>query len=123
MKCHLCQSELIPESYANWHVGNRKSVAYHCRNKKCSQQEGKHLVILNMILPDNNAEDYTLPIILNGQWYWIYAGSRGKPYTALWSGNNLVLGLERFYPISLEDDLFTRVDYIVDKLKTLLLFI
>src|SRR5580698_8657574 len=123
MKCHLCNEDLTAEPYANWHVANRKSVTYQCKNEACSSQMGgRHLVIVNMILPDNNAEDYTLPITLNDKWYWIFANSRGGPNTALWQGNSLVINLNRFYPIGLNDDLPVKVGEIVAKLKTLLLF-
>lgn len=124
MKCHLCLQDLTPEPYANWHVGNRKSISYQCRNNSCSSQTGgRHLVVLNMILPDNITEDYTLPITMNDKWYWIFANSRGGHHTALWMGNSLTMNLNRFYPILMEDDLSSKVEFIMEKLKTLLLFI
>ena len=78
---------------------------------------------ISMVLPDNNAEDYTLPFLIGDKWYCIYAHSRPTHYTALWDGNSLVLKLSRFYSITLDDDLPTKVENIVDKLKTLLLFL
>jgi hypothetical protein len=125
MKCHICDQELMPDNYASWHIASRKMVVHRCINTKClSHTEAFCAVQLDMVLPDNYAESYVLPIKMKDQWYKFYGAyrhsSNGQNY--LYCKGEVLLELKRFYPISAQLPLAGQISAITDKLKTLLLF-
>lgn len=126
MKCYICHHDFVPDNYPSWKIGERKMVVHRCLNTNCAgQKEAFCAVTLDVVLPDNIVEAYVLPIKIRDRWCKFYSSYRNGTdgMTWLYCSNQNLLDLNRFYPINFTVPLDQQLPTIIDKLKTLLLFI
>lgn len=135
MKCHVCGEELTCDNIELWNVASRRCMAYACRNLNCRPPPNVSTdssVNLHLVVPDDEVNYYLLRFLHRDRWYQVasiqiqcHPGETVfsvAPDTARASYDPLIT-LPRFIPLDWNQPLDTQVDFLKEKLKTLLYFI
>jgi len=133
LKCHLCGTYLS-ESSPIWNVGGRRRVAFRCLDQKCGLIKVVNRSVIEIILPDEDIVSYQLLISSGEKWYRIWGRVNseepndtsisnmdvGRPNAT--GKEQFIINVPRFYPLHLEEDLYTQAQEMLKKLKNLVIF-
>lgn len=142
MNCHLCNDPLTPDSYSTWNIGSEHMVIHRCKNELCNNWTTvADKIEIDIVFPSREIIGYTALFQIRNKWYRIYSFSGApnllvnKPGTKLYyygvsptifSGgfkkSEELLHVERYYSLSYDEPLWQQLEFIYDKLQTLLLF-
>lgn len=139
LNCQVCGKELRPEPYMDWAIGERGQRAFFCEKSSYSENRGgpPH-ARLEIVFPELEVFQYELCIENGGKIYQLSAcidtvlpnkkhpvlhvhkvvtsptdrHSFGRPFS-----------LDRAYPIDVNKDLKEQCQSIMDKVKSLMVFV
>lgn len=127
MRCTVCHSEMVANSYENWHVGDRKEVTYLCKAAPCALFPSR----ASIVTPDNEMSEYSLHVYYNGEMYRIEGSAvnglvdrqRGG-YTRLYKVVTIKLMVEvpTFMPLDTTKDVVEQLRSYCKRLLGLIVF-
>lgn len=136
MKCHLCGEELTCDNINIWKLEDRRMVGYGCRNRMCrppSSVSTDSSVFMHVVIPDGEITYYLLRFPHRDKWYQIASllfQDGGETIFSVVDADvsktyvyNRLVTLPRFIPLDWHKSLEEQANVLLDKLKTLLLFL
>lgn len=129
MKCPVCNLDLIPKSYANWKLRERKEVDHYCATHECQKKSIASCV--SLVTPDNIITNYIIFFYVNEQCYRLigeedvtclsevrFTDERMSPR----GQNNIIISIPIRFELTTDQDLREQALKIYHRLKPLVIF-